>query len=85
VQARGWGGKSDHEVLRLAEADAYEVFVTIDKNIVHQQNTTALKIKIYPLSTPSWPRLRKQTASIVEAVLSLRPLRENLGNDNVDE
>jgi len=36
VGAAGWAGKSNGELLDLAQ-DEFDVFVTIDQNLVHQQ------------------------------------------------
>jgi predicted nuclease of predicted toxin-antitoxin system len=85
VQKQGWGGKSDAEVLRLAEENGYDLFMTGDKNIGHQQNLTKLKIEIYPLSTSSWPRLQKEVGRIVSTVKALLSGREHLDENKVDE
>jgi hypothetical protein len=38
---RGWSELKNGELLRAAEADRVEIFVTSDKNIRHQQNLIA--------------------------------------------
>jgi predicted nuclease of predicted toxin-antitoxin system len=45
VQEMGWSGISNGELLTLAEA-SFDVLVTIDKGIQHQQNVTGRKIAI---------------------------------------
>jgi len=45
VQEAGFSGKENGELLRLAEANL-DVFVTIDKNIRHQQNLTGRNIAV---------------------------------------
>ncbi len=45
VPEAGWSGKTNGELLRLAE-DQFDVLVTIDKNIRFQQNITGLRIAI---------------------------------------
>ena len=37
VPRQGWAGKTDSELIRLAEGE-FEVFITIDSNLVFQQN-----------------------------------------------
>jgi len=85
VQSRRWRGKPDAEILTLAETDRYEVFVTTDRNMVHQQNLKHLAMKIYALPTTSWPQLREIAAEILKDIEALAPGRENLEHDNVDE
>ena len=44
TQQKGWGGKSNGELLKLMLASDVEVFLTADKNLQHQQN-----FKKYPI------------------------------------
>jgi len=37
VRERGWGGKKNGELLRVAELE-FDVLVTLDRNMEHQQN-----------------------------------------------
>lgn len=37
VPRQGWAGKKDIELIRLAE-DEFDVFITIDSNLIFQQN-----------------------------------------------
>jgi len=50
VRDAGWSGKENGELLSLAE-QPYEVLVTIDRNIRHQQNLTGRKISILIIRT----------------------------------
>lgn len=45
VAERGWKGKQNGELLRSA-ADEFDVFVTMDKNLEHQQNLSALDLAV---------------------------------------
>ena len=45
VREAGFGSKENGELLALAEGD-YDVLITIDKNIRHQQNMTGRRIAI---------------------------------------
>jgi|SRR5580693_5287913 predicted nuclease of predicted toxin-antitoxin system len=45
VQEAGWAGKSNGELLSLAET-AFEVFVTLDTNLTYQQNLRGRRIAI---------------------------------------
>ena len=56
VQQLGWSGATDRELLARAEG-TYDVFVTTDRNLRHQQNLSDLILAILVLPTPSWPKL----------------------------
>ena len=38
VVEMGWSGKKNGDLLQLMTADGFEVLLTVDQNIVHQQN-----------------------------------------------
>lgn len=46
VQWAGLKGKTNGELLRTAEDASYDVLVTVDKNLPHQQNLPDLKLSI---------------------------------------
>jgi len=48
----GWSGKSNGELLELAKSE-FDVFVTVDKNLVHQQNLIIPDITIVVLIAKS--------------------------------
>src|SRR5947208_6958495 len=52
VREAGFGSKENGELLALAESN-YDVLVTIDKNIRHQQNMTGRHIAILIIRAPS--------------------------------
>jgi hypothetical protein len=45
VQERGWSGLANGDLLRAA-AGEFDVFVTMDRNLPHQQNLTALELAV---------------------------------------
>ena len=45
VTERGWSGKRNGELLRLAEAE-FDALVTMDKSIEYQQNLSGIKLGI---------------------------------------
>jgi hypothetical protein len=55
----GWAALSNGELLASAEDD-FDVLVTTDRNLRHQQNLTGRRLSILVLPTTSWPRLREQ-------------------------
>ena len=49
VPEAGWAGKKNGELLRAAAGNV-DVFVTIDKNLVHQQNVQGLPFGVVVLT-----------------------------------
>lgn len=60
-------------LIAAAEAEGFEVLVTTDKNLKYQQNLAGRRLAIVVLSTTSWPRIRTNTAKVLEAVRSALP------------
>jgi hypothetical protein len=65
---RGWSTLTNGELLAAAEQEAFEVFVTTDKNLGDQQNFGGLSIAIIVLSSTSWPRIQKAVAAVQQAI-----------------
>lgn len=67
VRERGWNGKNNGELLRLAERE-FDAFVTMDRNLEHQQNLSALNLAVivlrarsnaYPVVAPLMPEMNE--------------------------
>ena len=69
---QGWSTLQNGELLSVAEAAGFEVFVTTDKNLRYQQNLTNRKIALIVLSTTSWPRIQKIADQILLALLTMK-------------
>jgi len=54
VQEMGWAGIKNGELLRLVAAD-FDVFVTSDKNLKHQQNLDAIAVAVILLPSNQVP------------------------------
>ena len=65
---RGWSTLTNGELLARAEQEGFEVFVTTDKNLSHQQNFGGLSIAIVVLSSASWPRIQKAAVAVAQAI-----------------
>jgi hypothetical protein len=63
----------------------YDLIVTTDKNLKHQQNLKGLRLKIYELPITSWPQLRSQTEKIGADIAELLANRGDFEFLNVDE
>jgi len=53
VGEKNWLGKKNGELLGLMVLDGFDAFVTIDKNLVHQQNIARFPIMIFILDAPN--------------------------------
>jgi len=65
---RGWSTLKNGELLDAAERDGFEVFVTTDSRLKHQQNLDARRIAIVCLLSTSWPRIDRNIAAVVSAI-----------------
>jgi len=73
VQAQGWAGIRNGELLERAEA-GFDLFITPDQNIRYQQNLSGRAIAILELSTNDLHRTQNDAVLIQEAIQSMRPL-----------
>lgn len=71
VQLKGWGGIKNGELLARAEG-AFDLFITSDQSIQHQQNLKGLRISILELSTNDIDRIRAAYSLIDEAIAEIR-------------
>ena len=70
---RGWSKLRNGELLDAAEGEGFEVFITTDLNLRYQQNLQSRRIAVVALSTPSWPRIQRVVAAIVQAADAASP------------
>ncbi len=70
---KGWSEKDNGELLDLAETEGYEVFVTTDQNLQHQQNLAGRQIGIVVLLATAWPDVRLRAREIDETISSVCP------------
>ena len=49
----GWSGKKNGELLALLDQEGFNLFITADKNLQHQQNLKDAKIAIFILDAPN--------------------------------
>src|SRR5262245_17466383 len=74
VPEAGWAGKKNGELLALL-AGRFEVFVTIDKNMVYQQNLTQVSFGVVVLSARSnrLADLEPLVPKVLDALRGLKP------------
>jgi hypothetical protein len=73
ARERGWDRLTNGDLLNVAEAAGFEVFVTADKNLRYQQNLASRKIAIVVLGNAQWRVLKNHADRVVSAVDSATP------------
>ena len=66
----GWSTLSNGELLAAAEGH-FDVLITADRNVRHQQSVTGRSLAILVLPTTSWPRIQLNSDAIARAVASI--------------
>jgi hypothetical protein len=70
---QGWETLKNGELLTTAEDHGFDVLLTTDKNMRHQQNLAGRKIAVVVLGWQQWPSLRPHVQRIVEAIDAAAP------------
>lgn len=73
ARARGWEQLGNGELLAAAEEAGFEVFLTTDRNIRHQQNLSSRKIAIVVLEKGRWTLIEPHIGSILAAINAATP------------
>lgn len=68
----GWAGVKNGKLLQLVAAE-FDVFVTSDKNLRHQQNLSSLSLAIVLLPSNQVPAIKALLPQIDEAFSSIQP------------
>lgn len=69
----GWSGLKNGELLKAAEGAAFDVLVTSDQGLPHQQNLLARKLAVVVLSAQDWNILKHHVVKISAAVNRAKP------------
>jgi len=72
VQEMGWAGIKNGELLTLAESQ-FEVFITTDKNLRHQQNLSRRKLAFILLPSNQVPVVESVIPALEAALTSIEP------------
>jgi hypothetical protein len=64
----GWGEIANGALLKIAEANGFQLIITSDKNIPLQQNLAECNMAQLQLSTNNWPLMISHIPAIVDAV-----------------
>lgn len=73
VWFQGWSGLKNGALLDAAEEAGFELFITADQELTHQQNLTGRKIAFVVLSTNNWAFIKAHVTLIVAAIDAATP------------
>jgi predicted nuclease of predicted toxin-antitoxin system len=73
VDDMGWRGTQDGELLSVANAEPFDVFITADKNLPYQQNFQNLALRIIVLNSRS-----TRPDSLIPLIIKASPLLMSL-------
>ena len=73
ARSRGWDTLKNGELLDAAEAAGFDVFVTTDRDIRHQQNPAGRKIAVVVLGKGRWRLIKNRLPEIATAVAAAKP------------
>ncbi len=74
VQSMGWAGITNGKLIALAQ-QSFDVFVTVDQNLEHQQNLSKLKLGLIVVTVPdnNIKYFRPIFSRLLTAAESVRP------------
>lgn len=64
----GWHTLANGELLTEAEREGFDVFVTTDRNLRHQQNLSSRRLAVVVILHAQWPGLEPHVDRVVAAV-----------------
>jgi hypothetical protein len=75
VPQEGWSGKKNGELLALMSAAGFEVLLTVDQGVRHQQNLRAAGVAVVILVAPSndVADLRPLVPGVLAALATVQP------------
>ena len=70
---QGWSTLTNGELLRAAEEASFDVLLTTDMNLPHQQNLAGRRLAVVILTRNRWALIRRRSNEIAAAVISAKP------------
>ena len=86
VRECGWNGKKNGELLALMQQELFDVLITFDKNLRHQQNFTKYTVSVMVLSAKnnSYPILQSLVELIKATLQADLPKGATIISDKTD-
>jgi hypothetical protein len=69
----GWSRLTNGELLAAAVKTGFDVLLTTDKNLVHQQDLSKYRIAVVALSRSRWALLQTKLGKVAAAIDDVRP------------
>lgn len=73
AKEEGWDRLSNGDLLTAAENAGFDVLLTTDQGIEHQQNLINRKIAVVILGSAQWPVIKTMLPQVVVALEAARP------------
>lgn len=73
VRYQGWAGLKNGELLKTAEDEGFEVFITGDQTLSYEQNLTGRRVAVVVLSSIDWHILKGNLKPILAALDNAKP------------
>ena len=73
AKAQGWDTLTNGELLKAAEDAGFDLLLTTDQNLPHQQNMVGRKIAVVVLNKASWRLIKPAIPQIVAAIQAAQP------------
>ncbi len=73
AKERGWDRLGNGELLDIAESEGYELLITTDQSMRHQQNLAGRQLAVIVLLSTTWPYSLEGTEDIRAALEGIRP------------
>ncbi len=70
---RGWRELSNGNLLDIAEREGYEILITTDQNMRHQQDLAGRRLAVIVLRSTAWPYARLRIEDIRAAIDGIKP------------
>ena len=74
----GWAEKKNGELLALEENAGFELLVTTDQRLRHQQNLAGRRLAIFVLGRGNWPEIMRYLSQIVSSINGIKGLGVHL-------
>ena len=69
---RGWSELRNSALLDRAEEHGYDLLITTDQSLRHQQDLSARAVAVLVLQSTAWPRIRERIDEIRSAVSEMQ-------------
>jgi hypothetical protein len=73
VRYKGWAGLKNGELLKTAENDGFDVFITGDQTLSYEQNLSVRRVALVVLSSIDWHILKDHLPPILAALDKATP------------